>query len=137
VVTELSFRILLAGWRLQSEAHSAAVERYPELTTADLNILLLVHTFPDLVATTAARLLGRDKTTVSRTISRLEKEALLSTSLDALDGRRKTLSLTKKGQFVIRPALDRMADVLDPSLSDRTPATHDPLERVLDHVDDR
>jgi DNA-binding MarR family transcriptional regulator len=108
----LALIFIQAARRLLTRAHEEIPAEHG-VSLADTALLLSVYAKPGSTVKEIASSLSRDKTTVSRSISNLSKYGLLRGELDSLDGRRKNLFLTKKGQHVILPALDSLEEDLE------------------------
>ena len=89
---------------------------------------------PNANQTTISNLLGKDKTTISRSLDSLEKKGLIKKS-DALDDRRsKKVELTPKGESILDETLAKVASYRE-SLNDKL--TKEEIEmffRVIDKL---
>lgn len=89
---------------------------------------------PNANQMTISNLLGKDKTTISRSLDSLEKKGLIKKS-DALDDRRsKKVELTPKGELILDETLAKVASYRE-SLNDKL--TKEEIEmffRVIDKL---
>lgn len=92
-------RLLLVRACAQADSLSTSITR-PELA-----LLLTIHEYPGSTAADLAASLGRDKTTLSRSIASLGDRGLICTELDSIDGRRKNLYLTNDARLLLQPTL--------------------------------
>lgn len=113
---QLIVALLFAGRHLLDAAIDGIALEGERPAAADVAVLLALQAFPSSSQTELTAILGRDKTTLSRTVSRLRKKGFVNARIDPIDGRRQTLELTEKAIALAVPALrsatDRMTDIL-------------------------
>ncbi|MEM9301799.1 MAG: bifunctional helix-turn-helix transcriptional regulator/GNAT family N-acetyltransferase [Pseudomonadota bacterium] len=81
----------------------------PEVTLSEGHLLLAIAENPETTATELAETLELEKSTISRTIGRLEERGFLAREPSEADARVRSLSLTPAGRDVLA-AIDRFAD---------------------------
>lgn len=81
----------------------------PEVTLSEGHMLLAIAEHPDPTATELAEMLELEKSTVSRTIGRLEERGYLERQPSAADARVRSLSLTSAGRAVLA-TINQFAD---------------------------
>ncbi|MFV1981481.1 MAG: MarR family winged helix-turn-helix transcriptional regulator [Rhodothermia bacterium] len=119
----LSMHIIYAARHLLDVGHSDVVRDHPGLSQSDLSVLLSVHDEPGLTAKHIAKLLGRDKTTVSRSVAGLIRDGFIRSEIDSLDGRRRNLFLTEEGLGPTRQAANRIREEIE-RLTDHMTSEH-------------
>lgn len=63
---------------------------------------------PNVNQTTIANLLGKDKTTISRSLNSLEKKGLIQKSEVSEDKRSKKVELTKEGEHILEESMEEV-----------------------------
>ncbi len=83
----------------------------------DWRMMVMLTKEPDIPVSRASKVIGIDKAAVSRSLTRLHENGLVEPKIPAGDSRRKTWSLTKKGQRlhgeILKIALDRQQKILE------------------------
>jgi DNA-binding MarR family transcriptional regulator len=92
------------------------------ITGASLVALRIIARSGQSTPSQVARRLGLDLSTASRQIRPLEKNGLVSRTIDALDRRVSVLSLTDEGHAVLARVDDVICDSFDTALQDWSPA---------------
>ena len=110
---QLVMGLLFVGRHLLDVALSSVTSTDKSVTGAETAVMLAVLAFPSSSQSEIAAILGRDKTTLSRTVSRLEKEGFLVSRMDPVDGRRKSLELTERAREFVIPALNSVRTHID------------------------
>ena len=110
--------IIYAARHLLDLGHADLVRDHPRLSQSDLSVLLSVYDKPGLTAKYLAKRLGRDKTTVSRSVAGLTREGFIRSEIDSLDGRRRNLFLTEEGLTLTGPPAKRIRKEIE-GLTDR------------------
>lgn len=102
-------------WQLNHalEALSSRMEKSIGVTAQQRLIVRCVGRYPDISAGELAALLHVDPGTVSVSLKRLEKKALLERSPDPDDKRRTFLRLTKKGRALDAPSEGTVEDAVE------------------------
>ena len=85
----LSLYIIQAGRQLLAQGYGELEGVGTNLSQSDLLILLSIYELPGLTANLLAGRLGRDKTTLSRSINKLIENGLVRFAINSLDGRRR------------------------------------------------
>ena len=95
------FSVLQSGMWLLNDLE--AYLRPLDLSQAKLSILLAIKESPDGIISPneIARITGKSRPAITRTIEKLSEIGIVSISLDTSDGRRKILSLTQSGQNLL------------------------------------
>ena len=104
------------------------------LTTAETALLLTLRAFPASSQTDLVHIVGRDKTTLSRTVSRLESAGFLTERIDPVDGRRKTLELTDRAQGIVVQALEAVTEQLDRAAASLSPDQEIACLRLIEEL---
>ncbi|HUF09510.1 MAG TPA: MarR family transcriptional regulator [Rhodothermales bacterium] len=130
--------LLFVGRHLLEFATEAIEGEGERLTAVDAAALLALRAFPSMSQTELAALLMRDKTTLSRTLARLEESGFIVARMDPVDGRRKTLDLTEKSRALVTPALESITERLENAVSgmsaEEERACFSLLERLIENV---
>jgi len=119
---QLVMGLLFVGRHLLDVALADATSTDGSVTGAETAVMLAVLAFPASSQSEIATILGRDKTTLSRTVSRLENEGFLFGRMDPVDGRRKSLELTERGRAIVVPALESVRMRVDQATAELTSA---------------
>ena len=106
----LSLEIIYAARHLLSLGHSIVADDPPSLSESDLSVLLSIYDEPGLTAKDLVSRLSRDKTTISRSVSRLLKGRFLRSEIDSLDGRRRNLFVTDSGRELTNRATIQLGE---------------------------
>lgn len=130
---QLVVALLFAGRHLLDAAFEEIADSGGRLTPADTAVLLALQAFPSSTQTELTAIVGRDKTTLSRTISGLRRTGLVEARIDPIDGRRQTLELTDEAIALAVPALRSVTDRLYAILTSMAPEE----ERACFHLMDR
>jgi len=109
----LPLEIIYAARHLLDVGYADIARDHPRLSQSDLSVLLSVHDEPGLTAKQLAKRLGRDKTTVSRSVASLIGEGFVRSEIDSLDGRRRNLFLTTEGLDLTGPPARRIREEVD------------------------
>ena len=117
---QLVVRLLFVGRRLLEFATEEIEGEGERLTVVETAALLALRAFPSMSQTEMAALLRRDKTTLSRTLARLEESGLIAARMDPIDGRRRILDLTEKSRALVAPALESITNRLERAVSGMT-----------------
>ena len=129
---QLAVALLFVGRHLLEKATAEMAAKGSAFTEADPAFLLALKAFPSSSQTKIASVIGRDKTTLSRTVSRLEQLGLVHSRIDPIDGRRKTLDLTDKALSIATPAFRSVADRLTEVVSSLSPEEEILARRLID-----
>lgn len=104
------------------------------LRATQLAVLVAVANDGSMSITALAKLMGMDRSTLTRNLRPLEKEALIAVGLEGWR-RSRTLEITKKGQSRLRDALpywERAQDSLRRKLGDHNWVNvHDCLDQLI------
>ena len=130
--------LLFVGRHLLEFATEEIEGEGERLTSVETAALLALRAFPSMSQTELAALLMRDKTTLSRTLARLEESGFIVARMDPIDGRRKTLDLTEKSRALVTPALESITERLERAVSGMTVEEEKAcfllIERMMAHV---
>ncbi len=99
--------IQFAARRHASES-ARLVALQEKITEPEAIILLVLHVQTGLTQNDLAARLARDKTTVSRTLSKLEEMGLIIRSIGSLDGRSREIALTERGHRAVAASVSRL-----------------------------
>jgi len=130
--------LLFVGRHLLEVATEEIEVEGERLSAVETAALLALRAFPSMSQTDLSALLMRDKTTLSRTLSRLEDGGFIAARMDPIDGRRKTLDLTEKSRALVTPALESITERLERAVSGMTVEEEKAcfllIERMMTHV---
>ena len=96
----LPVQLIHAARSLMASAQAIVRVSGRDIAVPDLLVFLSIHQSGSATASELTMLLKRDKTTVSRCVSRLTKSGLVEAVIDPFDGRQKNLELTDHGRLV-------------------------------------
>ncbi|MDQ7019232.1 MAG: MarR family winged helix-turn-helix transcriptional regulator [Robiginitomaculum sp.] len=120
--------------RLISQSYDRALKPHG-LNTNQFSILALIGAVPEpQTLSDTARVLGMDRTTLSRNLRHLNKAGLAQTLLDGQDARTRRLALTDKGWTVLAAALPSWRAVQGRTLAAMGPKSWPALRQQLDHL---
>ncbi len=120
--------------RLISQSYDRALKPHG-LNTNQFSILALIGATPEPQSLTdTARVLGMDRTTLTRNLRLLDKAGLTKTLVDAQDARTRRLALTDKGWAVLAAALPSWRGVQGQTLAAMGPESWPDLRQQLDHL---
>jgi DNA-binding MarR family transcriptional regulator len=104
------------------------------LRATQLTVLVAVGNGGIMSITGLAKLMGMDRTTLTRNLRPLEKAGLIAVGLEGWR-RSRTMEITKKGQSLLRDALpywERAQETLRHKLGDQNWfSVHDSLDRLI------
>jgi DNA-binding MarR family transcriptional regulator len=104
------------------------------LRATQLAVLVAVGNDGSMSITALAKLMGMDRTTLTRNVRPLERESLIAVGLEGWR-RSRTLEITKKGQSRLREALphwERAQETLRRKLGDQNwVRVHDDLDELI------
>lgn len=129
---QLVVALLFVGRHLLEVATQEAVADGARVSAVETALMLALMAFPDSSQTDLVRIVGRDKTTLSRTIARLEKEGMITDRIDPVDGRRKTLELTEQARNLVVPALHAVSERLEDAISDLSSEQESAFLKMVD-----
>jgi DNA-binding MarR family transcriptional regulator len=112
--------LLFVGRHLLEVATEEIEGEGERLSAVETAVLLALRAFPSMSQTDLSALLMRDKTTLSRTLARLEDGGFIAARMDPIDGRRRTLDLTEKSRGLVAPALESIINRLERAVSGMT-----------------
>jgi len=130
----LPLDIIHAARHLLELGQAELASNHPRLSQSDLSVLLSVFDEPGLTANQLASRLGRDKTTVSRSVSGLINERLIRSEIDSVDGRRRNLFLTDAGLIATDPAIKRIQEETEKLTSRMTDEHVDMFTEFLQRI---
>lgn len=120
--------------RLISQSYDRALKPHG-LNTNQFSILALIGATPEPQSLTdTARVLGMDRTTLSRNLRHLDKAGLTRTLVDGQDARTRRLALTNKGWTVLAAALPSWRAAQGRTLAAMGPENWPALRQQLDHL---
>ena len=108
--------IQAARQMLEWSARECGLDR-AGVSESETILLLSLHHRQGQTQTEIAHTLARDKTTVSRSISKLSDQGLVRIEVDSLDGRRNNLFLTAAGHSLISGAAKLLEDAITAAAS--------------------
>ncbi|MFT6456730.1 MAG: DNA-binding MarR family transcriptional regulator [Pseudophaeobacter arcticus] len=130
--------VTFAGNRLTREATRAYQAEFG-IGVMDWRMLVMLTRSPGCSVAQAARLTGIDKAAVSRSLQRLEGSGLAQSEAQGGDERRKSWSLTPKGQDlhgkILPRALERQQDLLQGFSPEETARFTNYLRRFLSNIE--
>jgi len=129
---QLVVALLFAGRHLLDAAIREIADSGGRVTAADTAVLLALQAFPSSTQTELSAILGRDKTTLSRTMSRLKTTGFVEARIDPIDGRRQTLALTDEAIALAVPSLRTVTDRLYAILSSMAPEEEKACFRLME-----
>jgi len=116
----LPTNIIFAARHLLTQGYAEIARDRARLSQSDLSVLLVVYDQPGITAKVLAERLGRVKTTVSRSVSRLTALGLVRSETDILDGRLHDLFLTTEGHAITQRAANRVREEIERLTDDMT-----------------
>ncbi len=90
---------------------------------------------PDVNQTKIAKLLGKDKATISRSLSSLEKKELITRVNDANNKRSNKISLTKKGEEILEATIQSITSFREGLRSEISEEEHEMFFNILDKLE--
>ena len=130
--------VTFAGNRLTREATRAYQAEFG-IGVMDWRMLVMLTRSPGCSVAQAARLTGIDKAAVSRSLQRLESTGLAQSEVQSGDERRKSWSLTPKGQDlhgkILPRALERQQDLLKGFTPEETAQFITYMQRFLANIE--
>ncbi|WP_297340595.1 MarR family transcriptional regulator [Pseudophaeobacter sp.] len=130
--------VTFAGNRLTREATRAYQAEFG-IGVMDWRMLVMLTRSPGCSVAQAARLTGIDKAAVSRSLQRLESTGLAQSEAQGGDERRKSWSLTPKGQDlhgkILPRALERQQDLLKGFTPEETAQFITYMQRFLANIE--
>jgi len=130
--------VTFAGNRLTREATRAYQAEFG-IGVMDWRMLVMLTRSPGCSVAQAARLTGIDKAAVSRSLQRLESTGLAQSEAQSGDERRKSWSLTPKGQGlhgkILPRALERQQDLLKGFTPEETAQFITYMQRFLANIE--
>ncbi|WP_375698330.1 MarR family winged helix-turn-helix transcriptional regulator [Pseudophaeobacter sp. TrK17] len=130
--------VTFAGNRLTREATRAYQAEFG-IGVMDWRMLVMLTRSPGCSVAQAARLTGIDKAAVSRSLQRLESTGLAQSEAQSGDERRKSWSLTPKGQDlhgkILPRALERQQDLLKGFTPEETAQFITYMQRFLANIE--
>lgn len=130
--------VTFAGNRLTREATRAYQAEFG-IGVMDWRMLVMLTRSPGCSVAQAARLTGIDKAAVSRSLQRLESTGLAQPEAQGGDERRKSWSLTPKGQDlhgkILPRALERQQDLLKGFTPEETAQFITYMQRFLANIE--
>lgn len=90
---------------------------------------------PDVNQTKIAKLLGKDKATISRSLSSLEKKELITRVNDANNKRSNKISLTKKGEEILESTISSVTSFREELRSKISEEEHEMFFNILDKLE--
>jgi DNA-binding MarR family transcriptional regulator len=130
----LHLHLIYAARRLLVQGHGELRDESANLSESDLLVLLSLYEQPGLTANYLADRLGRDKTTLSRSIAKLITNRLVQTEIDSLDGRRRDLFLTSAGRTLTEKAISPIQERTEQIVAHLTTETTKSIEDFLEMV---
>lgn len=120
-----------------SDVSSSISDIYKDLygiTTAEWRCMVIIGPEGSLTANEIVSVSSLDKVAVSRAISRMSKQGLLSVVTNQGDGRSKLLSLSTKGVEIYADLIPRVQDIEDALLEGITPAQLDQFVSTMQRI---
>jgi DNA-binding MarR family transcriptional regulator len=134
---QLVVALLFVGRHLLDVAMAEVADEGARLTVAETALLLAVRAFPGSSQSEIATILGRDKTTLSRTVTALQDAGFVDTRMDPVDGRRKTLELTERARLAVVPALEKVTTRLEDVSAGLTEGEEAACFKLIEHLMNR
>ncbi|MEM9999286.1 MAG: MarR family transcriptional regulator [Pseudomonadota bacterium] len=97
-------------------------------------VLMAIEEFQPVALNKLVEHMRRDKAQISRVLQQLGGKGLLTRAPSKLDGRSSLISLTPKGQCVVRDLQDIVGEVLENLLSPLAPDERQALLRLMETV---
>jgi len=88
----------------------------------------------DVNQTTIANLLGKDKTTISRSLNSLEKKGLIKKSETLGDKRSNKIELTSQGEIILEETISEISSFREQLNEKLTTEEHDEFFRIIDKL---
>ena len=104
------------------------------ITSPQFAALNALYSEPNLDQRTLGQRISLDRSTMAEVVSRLCDRGLIRTQRDARDGRRKTITLTAKGQHTVQHLIPRTHAMTDRLVGVLPVAERDRLLRLLTEV---
>ncbi len=106
-----------------------------EIATEQRATLEIIKFEPDVNQTKIAKLLGKDKATISRSLSSLEKKELITRVNDANNKRSNKISLTKKGEEILESTISSVTSFREELRSKISEQEHEMFLNILDKLE--
>ncbi len=133
----LTYRVIILSQMLNRDAARFAAENW-SMSLPKYRTLAVLGNYPNISLRELTDLTQMDKGQISRVVSELEKDGLLSRAPDKDDGRRLLLVLSEKGRKLFRGSRDRslarqreIMSVLEP---EELMAFYASIDKLADHI---
>jgi DNA-binding MarR family transcriptional regulator len=104
------------------------------ITSPQFAALNALYSEPNLDQRTLGQRISLDRSTMAEVVSRLCDRGLIRTERDQRDGRRKTISLTRRGLHAVQHLIPRTHAMTDRLVGPLDPSDRDELLRLLTQV---